>query len=154
MVQTKVQFSLDHRPEAAIKMRLSKNLNFMYSFRPVYYFNRVYGFLPFTITYNSRGKIHGLNVETFDILWFGISIIINLILAFTISKDTEILQDSEDGSIILVGGDYLSHMLSMIFDTLLIGTDMCIRYKLVNILKKINTFDEKVSQDLYSCVLN
>lgn len=121
----------------------------MHSFRPIYYFNRVYGFLPFTIIYNSRGTVHGHAVETHDILWLGISITINLMLAFLISKDTEFLQDSKDGSIILVGGDYLAHIFTMIFDTILIGTDLCIRYKLVNVLKKINNFDEKVSQFFY-----
>lgn len=126
-------------------MKLAKKVNFMYSFRPIYYFSRAYGFLPFTIVYNSRGAIHGHEVETLDILWFGISISVNLMLAFLISKDTEFLQDSKDGSIILVGGDYLAHIFTMIFDTILIGMDMCIRYKLVDVLKKIHNFDEKVS---------
>lgn len=147
MAQTQAaQFPLNYRSEATTtKMELSKNFNFMYSFRPIYYFSRAYGFLPFTIIYNSRGTIHGIEVQTFDILWFGISIIMNSILAFMISIDTELLQDSKGGSIILVGGDYLAHIFSMVFLVLSIGTDMCIRYKLVDILKKINKFDEKVS---------
>lgn len=147
MAQTQAaQFPLNYRSEATTtKKELSKNFNFMYSFRPIYYFSRAYGFLPFTIIYSSRGTIHGIEVQTFDILWFGISIIMNSILAFMISNDTELLQDSKGGSIILVGGDYLAHIFSMVFLVLSIGTDMCIRYKLVDILKKINNFDEKVS---------
>lgn len=121
----------------------------MHSFRPVYYFNRVFGLMPFTITYNSRGSIHGFEVGTFDILWFIVSIIINLIYAFMISNDTHLLQNLKMESIILVGGDYLTDIFCIIFDVLLIGTDMCIRYKLVDILKKINTFDEKVNHFIY-----
>lgn len=147
MTQKEAQVSLYHRSEATTMTRkLSKNFNFIHSFRPIYRYSRVYGFMPFTIYYNSRGTIHGLKVETFDILWFGVSILVNLTLAFMISKDTEYLHETKNGSIILMGGDYLLQISSMIFDAVFIATDLCIRYKLVDILRKINIFDEKVSQ--------
>ena len=150
MAPTQVQLSLHHRSQANTKTKLSKKYNFMYSFRPVYYFSRVYGLMPFTITFNSRGKIRGFEVGPFDILWFILTIVINLTLALLISKDTEFLRDTRSGSIILVGGDYSINIFSMIFNAVLIVTDMCLRHKLVDILKKINTFDEKVSRSSIS----
>lgn len=146
MAQAQAQVSIYHRrTETITTKRLPKKLNFMYSFRPVYYYSRVCGFMPFTITYKSCGAIHGLKVERLDILWFGVSILINVTLAFMISKDTEYLHETKNGSIILMGGDYLLQVSSMIFDAVFICTDLCIRYKMVDILRKINTFDEQVS---------
>lgn len=146
MAQKQAQMPFYQRTEANTTKKISKNFNFMHSFRPIYYYSRVCGLMPFTITYNSRGLIHGLKVETMDILWFGISILLNLTLAFLISKDTENLQEIKNGSIILMGGGYLLQISSMIFDAVFIVIDMSVRYKLVNILRKINIFDEKVSQ--------
>lgn len=141
------------RPRAALKKTNSKKIDFAYSFRPIYYISRFYGLMPFTITYNSRGTIHGPKVKMFDILWFIVSIIINLIYAFKISKDTLYLQDPKKISNILIGGDYFLEVFSIIFIILLIGMNMCIRSKLVDIVKKINTFDEEVSQFIVLVIL-
>lgn len=149
MAQAQAQISIYHRrSETNTTKKRSEKLNFMYSFRPIYNYSRVCGFMPFTITYKSCGSIHGLKVETFDMLWFGVSILINVTLAFMISIDTEYLHETKNGSIILMGGDYLLQISSMIFDAVFICTDLCIRYKLVDILRKINIFDEKVSEFL------
>lgn len=125
--------------------KLSEKFNFMYSFRPIYFYSRVCGFMPFTITYKSCGAIDGLRIKKFDTLWFGVSIVINVTLAYMISMDTEYLHETKNGSIILMGGDYLLQISSMIFDAVFIFADLCIRHKFVDILRKINIFDEQVT---------
>lgn len=149
MAQAQAQVSMFHRrSETITTKKLSEKLNFMYSFQPIYYYSRVCGFMPFTITYKSCGAIQGLKVDSLDILWFGVSILINVTLALLISKDTAYLHETKNGSIILMGGDYLLQVSSMIFDAVFICTDFCIRYKMVGILRKINIFDEQVSEFL------
>lgn len=136
--------AMAHAP--ALKLTNTKKVDFAYSFRPIYYISRVYGLMPFTLTYNSDNSVRGLEVKSFDILWFIVSIIINLMYAFMISKDRLYLQDPKKISNILIGGDYFLEVISIIYNIILIGMSICIRTKFVDVIKKINTFDEKVSQ--------
>lgn len=125
-------------------MLSSKDFNFAYGFRPIYYFSRVFGLMPFTLTYNSNGKIDGQKIKVIDILWFVISITMNLVMIFMISGSTQYLHHVKSTSLILEGGDHLLLLLSAIFDVILMGFDMCIRFKLMEILKNIDNFDDEV----------
>lgn len=130
--------------QISIKKANSIKIDFVYSFSPIYYFSRLYGLMPFTITYNLCGIITGLKVKIFDIIWFITSLTINVTLASMISKDTLYLQNPKILSNILMGGDYFLEIYCMIFNLMLIGMDMCMRFKLVRILQKINNFDDEV----------
>lgn len=61
-----------------------------------------------------------------------------------ISKDTRYLRNPQIASNILSGGDYFLEIYGTIFNVVLIVMDMCMRSKFVNILQKINIFDEEV----------
>lgn len=124
-------------------------IDFAHSFRPIYYFSRVYGLMPFTISYNARGSINGLEVKLSDLLWFIATFTLNVTLALMISKDSLYLQDLNVMSNILSGGEYFLEIYCMIFNLLLIGMDMWMRTKLMEILQGITTFDEKVSQSSF-----
>lgn len=140
------KYSFDNRLKSALKMPLLRKFNFVYTFRPIYYFCRVFGLMPFKITYQSNGTIDGFEIGIFDILWCIISISFNLILAFLSLKNSPNIDDLKTVSIILVGGDFILQIFSMIFDGIVIGMDMCFSGKLVRILKKISTFDDEVSE--------
>ena len=128
-------------------MANTKKIDFVYSFRPIYYFSRIYGLMPFTITYNSYTKTHGSKLKCHDILWFIVSITIHLIHILTTTKYTLYLQDSKNISNILVSGDYFLEVFSMYYNIILVGLDMCMRSKLMMyIFEKINVFDEEVSE--------
>lgn len=60
--------------------------------------------------------------------------------------NSEHVENLKSMSIILVGGDFILQVFSMIFDIIFIIMDMCISAKLVRILQKINAFDEEVSE--------
>lgn len=121
-----------------------RDLNFAYGFRPIYYFCRAFGLMPFTLIFNSNGTIDGYKIEVIDILWFMISIAINSIMTFMISGSTQYLHEVKSTSFILEAGDHVLLLLSAIFDVILLGMDMCVCFKLVEIVKKINSFDDEV----------
>lgn len=131
--------------QVSIKKANSIKIDFAYSFRPIYYFSRVYGLMPFTITYNARGAINGLEVKMTDLFWFIATLTLNVAMTLMISKDTLYLQDLKFLSNMLSGADYFLEIYCMIFNLLLIGMDMWMRTRLVDILQRITTFDEEVS---------
>lgn len=119
-----------------------KNFDFAYCFRPVYYFSRIFGFMPFTIVYNSNGAIQGPKIRVFDILWFILSIFLYILSTFMPFRH---INYPINTSFVLIVGDFLLLKLSLIFSILNVVMDMCNRFKLVDILKNVNSFDEKVS---------
>lgn len=120
------------------------DFNFAYGFRPIYYFSRVFGLMPYTLIYNPNGTIEGHKIKAIDMLWFIISIAINLIMTLMILESTQYLHEIKSTSFILEGGDHLLLLLGAIFNFIIIGMDMGIRFKLMDIFKNINTFDEEV----------
>lgn len=141
------RYSFDLRLKPALKVKAyTRKFNFAYTFRPIYYVCRAFGLMPFKITYYSNGTIHGFEITTLDILWFLISMGFNLILTYLMFKNSQHVDNLKNMSIILVGGDFILQVFSMLFDIVLIGMDMCISSRLVRILKKINAFDEEVSE--------
>lgn len=125
-------------------MPSSRDFNFVYGFCPIYYFSRLFGLVPFTLVYNSNGTIEGQQIKVFDIMWFVISITINLIMTFMISGSTQYLNHVKSTSYILEGGDHLLLLLSAVFNIILILFGMSIRFKMVEILINIDNFDAKV----------
>lgn len=121
-----------------------KDFNFAYGFRPIYYSSRAFGLMPFTLVYNSNGTIDGQKIKVVDIIWFIISISINLFVTFMISGSTQYFNYVESASLVLEGGDLLLLLLAAIFNTMMIGFGICIRFKFVDILKNIENFDDNV----------
>ena len=138
------QSSINTHSEVASKTTNAKKINLAYSLKPIYYFSRVFGSLPFSIVFDSNGGIQTARVKLFDILWFLISIGLNLY--FTIQYATFAGNENMVKlSPILVHSAKLIIPLRKLCNCLIIGFDMCNRFKLIEILKNINNFDEKVS---------
>lgn len=123
----------------------SQKFNFFYSFRPIYYFSRTFGFMPFTIVFNSNGSIQGPNIRTFDILWFIIAITIYILSAIVVLQNTEHLEmGSTTESAILKNTDFVILVSMLFFGALIIAMDMYNRGTIVEMLKSFKSFDDEV----------
>lgn len=139
-----VKFADDKRPGANSQTVDPVQLNFAHSFKSIYYFSRIFGFKPFTIVFDSNGKIQTAQIKAIDILWFAITIALYLSSAFYFvlfaHPDTFPAK-----SAFLVECTRSIYMLRKLLNILSIFMDMYNRFKLVGIVREIDTFDEKAS---------
>lgn len=120
--------------------------NFLYTFRPIYYVSRVFGLMPYTIVYDTNGDAVKPKKTACDCLWFVISILVYTALAYLIYQEKTVPSyDKSTSMLILMLGDRILSILSLIFGAQLIIMDMCNRYKLIDILKNVTIFDKEVS---------
>lgn len=123
----------------------SKELNFAYSFRPIYYFSRIFGLMPFTITYYPNGRVKGARVNSIDGIWLVISINVYLISAAFSYQTMKVWVDQSAPVLVFYFG-YLIQIIRLFFGGFIIALDLFNRFKLVGILKKLSIFDRKVSE--------
>lgn len=123
------------------KTRNSKEHDFVYSFRPFYFCSRAFGYMPFSIRFDSNTATYKPAPKALDILWFMISICLHILLAIAHDKFSEVKYSS---SVVLIDGDFLVMIVSFIFGILIMVMDMHNRCKIVNILNKFKDSDEKV----------
>lgn len=114
-----------------------RTLNFMQSFRPVYYVSRVFGLKPFSIIYDSNGAVQQSKITKFDGLWFVISMCIYVMMAFSVEEST-------DGKFIFLLGNVFT-IFGLACSVLTIIFDMYNRSRFIDILKNISIFDKEVS---------
>lgn len=112
-------------------------------FRPIYYFSRVFGMLPFSIIYDSNGEVQEPKVRTFDVLWFVGSISLRLSIAFISIQQVKL--DPGAPHVLTLGG-FVLIILSHVFGAVAAGMEMCNRYIIIDILKMVNTFDKEASR--------
>lgn len=127
----------------ALKTSNSRRLNFVHSFKPIYILSRIFGFMPFTIAYNSDGGIQRARITVIDFIWFTISI--GVYIFSTLNFIAFIMRTQVPHSYITLAYATRSIIIMRkLFYIVCIAADMCNRFKLVEILKKIGHFDEKV----------
>lgn len=130
------------------RTNISQQLDFPSSFKPNYYFLRALGLWPFSFVRDSDGKIQEPKITKLDLLWFIVSILL-YILASIFNSENNQTKDREYMHVkilrIITYGVYLRLTLSLLFVALIIGIDMCNRFKLVKVLKTIVDFDDLVS---------
>lgn len=122
-----------------------KQSNFMDSFRPIYYFLRTLGLMPFSIGRNTSGNISSPRVNKLDAVRFVASIIIYSIATFISFKYVKFRRDSNTKLRMLVLSDNLHLTFGLMFCVLTIGMDMYNRFKLTDLLKKFTIYDKHVS---------
>lgn len=122
-----------------------EKIGVLQSFRPVYYFSRIFGLMPFSIACDTRRDIQKPQINVLDGVWFVCSMLIYISMAIISYKNMKLPQDTNKSSFILVLGDYLLLYVGLIYGALIILFDMLNRYKLVGILNKYITFDNEVS---------
>lgn len=121
-----------------------RKIDFAYAFLPIYYFSRMFGLMPFTLNYNSRGEIQAPQVRRFDAIWFGVSISIYLMAAVTNFLSVALPKEMTTISFALYFGHNVLFIQSLLVGAISIGLDLFNRYKLVAILKAFIAFDKEV----------
>lgn len=120
-----------------------KKSNFTYGIQPIYYFSRIFGYMPFKLVHDSNGLIKGARITLFDILWTVFSIGLHLFATIHFLLTAGCMTENFEISVILANGTKTLVILRRLFNCLCLGMEICNRFKLVDILKKLNSFDEE-----------
>lgn len=119
-----------------------KKFNFANVFRPIYYFMRAFGYMPFTIVYDSIGEIRQSSVTTLDILWLLISLCVHLLIIYL---DTMWNDSTNHISTLDVLLNQMFIIIEAIVCLIAIIMDLCNRFKFIDILRKFGQFDKEVN---------
>lgn len=143
---------MNNQHQMAVKRDYSEKLrNIVYSYQPIYYVSRIFGLLPFSLTYESSGEIKMPKITKFDGIWFVISIAIYLVFPKVILLSIDI-QTSPSVPILILGHKLLL-IVGLIYAAIIICENMCSRFKFVKILKIFTAFDNEASQELWFFIL-
>lgn len=117
---------------------LQRKYNFASVFWPIYYFSRVFSFMPFTIVYDSMGEVREPKVTVLDMLWFLISLCAYLVAitggSYSFNKLSKL---NTQVNTIYYTSEFTFGIIGMI-------RDMRNRYKLIDILQTFIQFDKEV----------
>lgn len=123
------------------EIRNSTEYDFAYCFRPFHYISRIFGYMPFSIIFDSKNAICRPTIRVFDILWFIVATFLYISMAIVCAR---FLKNSYTSSTVLSDGDRLILIVSIVFGFLLIVMDMYNRFKFVDMLNKFKRSDEEV----------
>lgn len=120
-----------------------KKLNFEYAFQPIYQFLRFIGLWPFSVIHYSNGKIHKARMRVFDVLRSTSIICLNLLLSVERYKHLRAGQAVQAMRIRFTAFNVF-HRCSFLFTAIGSILNVVNRNRLVDLLKKFNTFDNEV----------
>lgn len=123
----------------------AKHKDFLDSFRPIYYFSRSFGLMPFSIGRSSSGNILGPRVHKFDAVWFVATILIYALATVVSFKYVKFKQESNTQLNMLVISNNWHLTSGLLFCVVIIGMDLYNRDKLVDLIKRFTVFDKQVS---------
>lgn len=119
-----------------------QQINFLYSFRPIYYFSRIFGLMPFSIIYDSNGEIKQSKITIVDGIWFLISMFIySLHLYLTLLKFSN--QTTPTTFVMILGNTFL--LMIVMYGAGAVAMGMCNRFKYIKIAKNFTVFDRQAS---------
>lgn len=144
------QSSLENPFHITTKSASKQNFNSLHSYyRPIYVVSRIFGQLPFSFQFESNGNIHRPVIKMLDALWFLLSMSALICFMYFSFEYFNYGQKSADlfGIRTSFVGTNLIAGTGLILGLLTIVLDMCNRFKLVDIFKKIYSFDQRVSRN-------
>lgn len=121
-----------------------KIINFTDIFRPIYYFARFCGQLPFTIVRSPTDEFHRSQVTRLDAIWFVLSISLYAAVSFRTAQILTFEINANETEHVLFVGNAALHIITMSFGILKVALDLFNRHKLVDILNKFTKFDHEV----------
>lgn len=133
-----VNSSVDARP---IRNVLN-DVNPCASFLPMYRFSRTFGLMPFTLVADAKGNVRA-QIRLFDILWFILCIYLCLMMAFVYYQNIQLPKGQHASSVLAYGNAFLT-MLGLVYVITAVIMDMINRFKLIAILRMLNSFDNEV----------
>lgn len=125
-----------------------KKLHFAFSFRPIYYFMRSFGRMPFTVIYDSNGAAQETRVTPVDIIWFLIALSLYL-LAINGDQMWENTYKIWSSTEMFILTNKIWTYLEVILCMFCVIMDLCNRFKLIEIVKNFGIFDKEVSQRFF-----
>lgn len=78
---------------------------FSYGFRPIHYFSRAIGLMPYTVVYNLNGEIQEHRFHIRDGLWLLSSICLYLLVILHVFRDMKLPQDPNSTMYIYILGN-------------------------------------------------
>lgn len=128
----------------------SETLDFLSSFKLIYYLLRVFGLWPFALVRDSNVEIQKYKIKRLDLLWFIISMPLYIAASIIFYKNSQFERENlKFTRKILNSGEYIRVTISLIFVALAIVIDMCNRFKLINVVNMFVRFDESVSVSIF-----
>lgn len=121
----------------------SSKSNFTYGLQAIYYFSRIFGYMPFKLVHDSKGLIKGAQIRVMDTLWTIFSIGLHLFATIHFLLTAGCTTENFDKSVILANGTKALVLLRRLFNCLCLSMEIWNRCLLVDILKRLNSFDEK-----------
>lgn len=116
-------------------------INFWYSFQPIYCISRIIGIIPFSIKRNRSGEIIGTHVSFFDFFWFMTSIIGYIAISASCYIITKPLKTTSN---LAIDGGSLAIIIAFAFFGIFVILNMLNRNRFIVIIKTIEAFDQKV----------
>lgn len=119
--------------------------SFAYEFQPIYYFVRICGQMPFTITYHTKCGIVGAKMFKRDFIWLAITTCVQIsfiCLAFDMLKS---ISDPSAHTYNLYFGNLIVWFMVLLLGVCMAFLDACNRLKFVRMLNEVTVFDEEVS---------
>lgn len=133
---------------AVKKTGSNKADDFIYSYRPMYYFARFFGLLPFSFVYDSNGELQAPRVTIFDGVWFVLSVVFYLMLAISSFEGFEIIPNDPAPLVNLINALLLT--VGLCNGATMIVVNMCVRFRFTAILKTITAFDKEASLNRFN----
>lgn len=124
--------------------KAQQKLCFYYAFKPIYFFSRFVGLMPFSVVRSLDGNGLSARVTVYDIIWFIISIASGILLAVIDTKNMRLPQ-SKNESLTINVGDHLLLIVGLSVGTFSICLDMFNRKRIVKIIENFESFDKEVS---------
>lgn len=128
---------------ATVNIASMRTSNFEHSFRPLYCFSRFAGLWPFSIIRDANGIIQSTSIGLFDVFWSLFIIFLNFAVSLNVYKKLKAQHENNAIDIQYVVFA-IFEISSFLFTIIRISLDLINRDKLVNVLKRFNTFDKKV----------
>lgn len=118
-----------------------QKINLIYSFRPVYYFARFFGLLPFKVICDSKGIPIEARVGAFDLIWLVITVCLYLFMATVCYFYYP--HDKNDFYVLRMGDRFLI-ITTLVNGAVACALDMFNRAKVVTTLRDSTRFDMEV----------
>ena len=129
--------------------RLKKNM--FAGYRPIFWFSRIFGSIPFSIVCNSNGEVQSCKMKKADWIFMAVSLCVYLSIIFNLycTLSSKFDHQRQIAMLVMTMGLFIVASLSFIFGTQLILINMCNRHKLVDILKNFDRFDKEVKRSIF-----
>lgn len=143
-------FSQSPKPKNSIELEsIPEQMNFSYSFKPLFFLSWICGHFPFTIVRNQSDIIIGCCVGAFDIVLFILNISLNMIVAgicFPIAAfpETNLMDFVNATTHLSVTGNNLFLFGQNIITVISIVLNLLNRNRFIEIFKAFDVFDKEV----------